>query len=297
MNCLLSRDDFRNATFARDRHRCVACGAPAVDAHHIIERRLFKAPHEAGGYFLDNGASLCEKCHRAAEQTTLSAAELRTRCFIARAVLPEHFYPDREYDKWGNPILPEGRLKGELHDRLSAKSIAPEVIFLDRFVPPRPYHFSHSRHRAGDLILPDETCFEGKAVVVTALPDSSWQAFELYSDGFCGETPWQTAPPGLAALLEEKAALLDPGMRLSGYSDGRETRCHAIWQGNVCLDYPTTEVLAGALEMALLPVVWQGNCPAGTIFSHKRFKGSFEVRLAEAFHVFDIAGAAGRMLF
>jgi 5-methylcytosine-specific restriction endonuclease McrA len=39
MNHLLSRDDFRNNTFARDRHQCVLCGAPAVDAHHIMERK------------------------------------------------------------------------------------------------------------------------------------------------------------------------------------------------------------------------------------------------------------------
>ena len=52
---LLSRDDFRELTFQRDGHRCVLCGAPAQDAHHIIERRLFPD----GGYYLGNGASVC----------------------------------------------------------------------------------------------------------------------------------------------------------------------------------------------------------------------------------------------
>ncbi len=53
----MTRDDFRNAVFARDNHRCVICGEPAKDAHHILERRLFPD----GGYYLNNGASLCEK--------------------------------------------------------------------------------------------------------------------------------------------------------------------------------------------------------------------------------------------
>lgn len=55
MRILLTRDDFREFVFKRDNHKCVVCGEPAVDAHHILERRLF---HDSG-YYLDNGASLC----------------------------------------------------------------------------------------------------------------------------------------------------------------------------------------------------------------------------------------------
>jgi 5-methylcytosine-specific restriction endonuclease McrA len=38
---LLNRDEFREGVFERDNHKCVICGKPAVDAHHIMERRLF----------------------------------------------------------------------------------------------------------------------------------------------------------------------------------------------------------------------------------------------------------------
>ena len=42
---LLTRDEFRNKVFERDRRRCVICGATnfdaRLDAHHIIERRLW----------------------------------------------------------------------------------------------------------------------------------------------------------------------------------------------------------------------------------------------------------------
>ncbi|MDM8549714.1 hypothetical protein QUF72_06550 [Desulfobacterales bacterium HSG2] len=35
-----SRDIFRESIFKRDNHKCVVCGEPAQDAHHIIERRI-----------------------------------------------------------------------------------------------------------------------------------------------------------------------------------------------------------------------------------------------------------------
>lgn len=48
MFILLTRDQFREGVFARDAHRCVFCGRTAaetpegkLDAHHIIERRLW----------------------------------------------------------------------------------------------------------------------------------------------------------------------------------------------------------------------------------------------------------------
>ena len=63
---VLDRDTFRESVFERDGHLCVICGEPAKDAHHIIERRLFSN----GGYFIDNGASLCEKHQLEAELTT-----------------------------------------------------------------------------------------------------------------------------------------------------------------------------------------------------------------------------------
>ena len=54
----LTRDDFREKTFERDNHKCVICGEPAQDAHHIIERRLWG---ESQGYCIDNGSKLYNK--------------------------------------------------------------------------------------------------------------------------------------------------------------------------------------------------------------------------------------------
>lgn len=105
----LTRDEFREGTYKRDGYKCVICGEPAIydekgnvtnlDAHHIIERRLFK-PH-GHGYFLDNGATLCEKHHIEAETTILDCEDIREACGISKVIIPEHFYSDINYDKWG----------------------------------------------------------------------------------------------------------------------------------------------------------------------------------------------------
>jgi hypothetical protein len=93
---LLTRTAFREAVFYRDRECCVNCGDPGKDAHHLLERRLFRD----GGYYLNNGVTLCSACHLEAEKTLLSVERLRMRAGITVAVLPSHFYPDQMYDKW-----------------------------------------------------------------------------------------------------------------------------------------------------------------------------------------------------
>ncbi len=56
---LLTRDEFRESVFARDKYKCVVCRDAAQDAHHLIERRLF----EDGGYYISNGVSVCGRHH------------------------------------------------------------------------------------------------------------------------------------------------------------------------------------------------------------------------------------------
>jgi len=70
---LLTRGQFREQTFARDNHCCVFCKRPTGDAPHIIERRLF----DDGGYYLDNGASVCQEHHLLCEMTLITVEEGR----------------------------------------------------------------------------------------------------------------------------------------------------------------------------------------------------------------------------
>ena len=101
---LLTREQFKSLVFKRDRHTCVFCQKPAVDAHHILDRKLW----EDGGYYLNNGASVCEEHHWACEKTDISVEDVRKACGITVVVLPKGFEPEKSYDKWGNIILSSG---------------------------------------------------------------------------------------------------------------------------------------------------------------------------------------------
>lgn len=142
---LLDRDTFRESVFARDRKLCVICKNTAADAHHIMERRLFTDKSEFGGYFLDNGASVCPSCHILSEKTLISTDQIREAAGIKNVVLPSHLYDDEKWDKWGNLILQNGqRLKGELFHDENVQKILKEAGILNIFTKyikyPRTYH-------------------------------------------------------------------------------------------------------------------------------------------------------------
>jgi len=100
MNQLLSRDEFRESVLERDSQACVCCGALADAVHHIIDRKCFRD----GGYYVNNGASLCEACHIDAEKGTLSCEEIRRDAGITDIVLPDDLDPRYTYDKWGKVL-------------------------------------------------------------------------------------------------------------------------------------------------------------------------------------------------
>lgn len=134
----MQRDEFREAVFARDGHLCVVCGAPAADAHHLIERRLW----DDFGYHLDNGVSLCAECHLKAEETRISPQELRDAAGIKVILLPESFDDEAVYDKWGNICWPDGtRAPGPLFNDDSVRKVLTPSGALHLF---RPY-FKHAR--------------------------------------------------------------------------------------------------------------------------------------------------------
>lgn len=145
MSKLLTRDEFRNAVFERDKHTCVMCGLLGQDAHHIIERRLFPD----GGYYLDNGATLCGPCHIKAEQTLPGYAveTIRYKARITTVIVPPHLYPDESYDKWGNPVMDNGmRLRGELFNDPSVQKVLQPVMrqFTSYVKFPRTVHLPGS---------------------------------------------------------------------------------------------------------------------------------------------------------
>ena len=138
---LLSRNIFRIAVFNRDRDTCVVpdCNKVAEDAHHIMERKLFPD----GGYYADNGASLCEAHHIEAEATTISAQQLREWCGIQRVILPPTWSENKIYDKWGNVILDTGyRIAGPLFNDPSTRKILAQGNALGLFIDWEPHQWA-----------------------------------------------------------------------------------------------------------------------------------------------------------
>ncbi|HEX6290928.1 MAG TPA: RNA ligase family protein [Herpetosiphonaceae bacterium] len=301
---LLTRTQFRDAVFERDHHRCVICGAPAQDAHHIVERRLWPD----GGYYLQNGASLCADHHIAAEQTTLSCDDIRQAAGIRQILLPPQFYDADRIDKWGNYEVANGtRLRGELFDDESVQRIlragGVHHLFSDRVKYPRTPHLPWSPGRAeDDLALADVRAFVGCEVVVTAKMDGANTT--LYRDGIHGRSVASAAHPSQSWVKQLHAQIaydIPPGYRVCGenlyarhsiaYSHlGSYFQVFSMWSDrNHCLSWAETEEWTALLELSLVPVLYRG------IWDEQLIQGMYQpvldgdpcegyvVRLADAF--------------
>ena len=270
---LLERDRFREGVFARDGHRCVLCKAPAQDAHHILERRLWPD----GGYYLDNGASLCGRCHIMAEQTTIDCQTIRNLAGITTILLPPHLYRDQEYDKWGNPVLANGtRLKGDLyHDESVQKILASGgvlVLFTDHVKYPRTYHLPWSPGLTkDDRQMPDTTVFDGKEVIVTLKMDG--ENTTIYRDFVHARSLVYEPHPSrnwMKVLQAKIGHEIPEGWRFCGENltavhsiEYDELPDHfmlfSVWnERNDCMSWEETKTWAELLDLNLVPVLYDG---------------------------------------
>lgn len=268
---LLTRDKFREGTFARDNHKCVWCGAPAQDAHHILERRLFTD----GGYYLNNGASLCGPCHLEAEKTNISVEDLRHKIGITKPALPEHFYSDVVYDKWGNVCQANGtRLKGELFFDESVQKIIREHLpfFVDYVKYPRTYHLPWSESLTDDdRYHPDADFFAGKEVVITEKLDG--ENTSLYTDYYHARSTESKSHPSQDWCKNFHSQIkheIPQGWRICGenmYSkhsiayDELESFFYgfSIWnERNCCLSWDETLEWFALLGIKPVPVLYRG---------------------------------------
>lgn len=110
------REIFRHKVFERDHGECVVpwCNELAVDAHHIIERRLWKEDSEDGGYLVDNGVSLCKEHHKGAEEEWIPPDALRLWAGITNRIIPRQLDPFGVWSKWGRRINTPNRSESEL---------------------------------------------------------------------------------------------------------------------------------------------------------------------------------------
>lgn len=309
---LLSRDEFRLGVFRRDNFKCVICGEVAVDAHHIIERRLFSD----GGYYLDNGASLCSLHHLEAEQTTLSCEEIRKKANITNIVLPEHLYDDYNYDKWGNILLPAGRIKGELFYDESVQKILRQGGILDTFQKyikyPRTYHLPWSTLSKDDRMMKDDSSLMGNEVVVTLKMDG--ENTTMYNDYIHArslESSSHETRNWVRGLWSQVAYLLDSNMRVCGenlfavhsikYTDlSSYFQVFSIWMDNTCLSWAETEEYSKILGLETVPVIYLGTYSKNAIEeAFKPFSTTQEgyvVRIASGFSYSDFRRSVGKFV-
>lgn len=267
------RELFRNAVFTRDNHKCVICGAPAVDAHHIMERRLWPD----GGYIPENGASVCADCHILAEQTLVSPDELREKCGIKIVVLPPHLYPSEQYDKWGNILMPDGtRLKGELfHDESVQKILAAGGVldlFRDTVKYPRTHHLPWSMGRTSDdRVMEDMSAFVGKRVIVTEKMDG--ENTSLYTHTLHARSVTSDSHPSrtwLKAFWAKMAHHIPQGWRVCGENLYAQHSIRyeslptyfmgfSIWDDrNYSLNWDDTLLYFQVLGITSVPVLYDG---------------------------------------
>lgn len=305
---VMTRDKFRESIFARDGNACVVCKAPAKDAHHLLERRLFPD----GGYYINNGVSVCEAHHIEAEQTTLSVEKLREFAKITSVILPPHLYRDQTYDKWGNPILSNGtRLKGELFDDASVQKIMGEGgvlgLFTNRVKYSRTYHLPFSpRVSKDDRQIPDCSQFEGNDVVVHVKLDgenTTWYNDYLHARSLEYEAHESRAL--IKSLHAAKAYELPKDWRLCGEN---LFACHtihyknlssyfyvfSIWnEKNECLSWDETLEWINLLGLTPCPILYEG--PWDEKLIKKLYKSEhngdpcegFVVRNRKSFHYKD----------
>lgn len=298
---LLTRDVFREAVFARDGHLCVHCKQPGQDAHHLMERRLF----DDGGYYIDNGVTLCGSCHILAEETNLSVEELRENAGITNIILPEHLYVDQIYDKWGNPILANGkRLMGELFEDGSVQKVLLQGRVLQDFTEyikyPRTYHFPTSEGTSDDKTLASDEQFHGQEVVQTLKMDgenTSWYNDHMHARSI--DSGPHESRDYVKGLWAQKAWQLDRGMRVCGENLYAKHTVHyqnlpsyfmvfSIWYKLRCLSWDETMEYIQLLEVESVPVIYRGiydKKKLDTAFApHAATNEGYVVRLAGEFN-------------
>lgn len=273
MSTLLSRDAFRAAVFERDGGRCVVCGEAAADAHHILERRLFPD----GGYRLDNGASLCSKHHLEAEMTAISVERLRELIGILAPVIPPQLDPREPVDKWGNPVLPDGRrLRGELFHEEGVQRVLQRGGMLSLFTYhlkyPRTYHLPWSPGLTkDDRLLESTSAFEDQEVVATVKMDG--ENISMYRDHIHArslEFRRHESRSWIRAFHAERARHIPEGWRVCGESLFARHSIHyralpsyflgfSVWdETNACLPWDETLEYFELLDILPVPTLYRG---------------------------------------
>ena len=315
MNILLSRDEFNKQVFKRDHNKCIVCQIPAIDVHHLIERKLF----EDSGNYLNNGVSLCADHHILAEQTVISCDELREKAGITEIIIPDHLDPTESYDKWGNILLKDGtRSPGELFYDENVQKVLSQAGVLSLFRPyfryPKTYHLPFSPGVSnGDKVLKNTDHFNGKEVVVTEKMDG--ECTTLYPDYIHPRSVNPSSHPSMDWIKAFHAKFkfdIPKTFRLCGenayafhslkYEDLEDYFfLFSIWEAHRCLSWDDTLEWSSLLGTTIAPVIYRGIWDLNKIKSiangldFSKHEG-FVVRTTKGFHMKDFKNHVAKVV-
>lgn len=312
---LMTRDEFRSSVFERDNHLCVFCKNPAQDAHHVMERRLWPD----GGYYLENGVSVCGSCHLLCESTDISVEDCRVAAGINKPNIPPHLYDDLIYDKWGNIVLDSiRRTKGELYEDESVRKILGQrksaIQFVDCIKYPRTYHLPWSENITDDdRVMPSTDCFLGKEVVVTEKMDG--ENTSMYRDRIHArsiDSPNHASRNWVKNFWSQVCWQIPEGWRICGENLFAKHSIFygelpsyfmgfSVWTGrNECLSWDETELYLQVLGIEVVPVIYRGEFSKEKIVeaagNHKlgTEKEGYVVRIANQFSYKDFRSSVGK---
>lgn len=276
------------------------CGDAGVDAHHIMERRLF--PN--GGYYVENGATVCSKCHLLAESTEISCDDLRKKIGITDVILPPHLYKDEKYDKWGNQYLANGqRLRGELFDDESVQKILANKHNFTKYIKyPRTYHLHNSNPSKDDRVQHNLEEFIGKRVIVTEKMDG--ENTTMYGDHIHARSIDSDSHASRSWVKNFHASYvaynIDEGWRICGENmyakhaipyDNLDSYFlgFSVWNSsNECLSWDDTKEYFEILGVSHVPELYDGEWNKDLMYdfvpSDTDKQEGFTIRLAESFH-------------
>lgn len=307
---LLTRIEFNEHVSKRDNYACVICEKSANEVHHIIERKLW---HD-GGYYLDNGATLCSEHHYLAEQTILTCDQIRLSANIQNIILPEHLDIDSNYDKWGNMVLSNGtRLKGEMFYTEQVQKILKSADLLNIFTKyikyPRTFHLPHSHMSDDDKRLVDDSIFLNKNVVVTIKMDG--ENTTMYNDYIharsinSGDHPSRDRVKGIWGSIKY---MLDDDLRLCGENMYAKHTIEynnltsyfllfSVWHQDICLSWQETIEFANLLGLQTVPVLYQGIYDLDVIenlFKEHPTAEGYVVRLVDSFRYYQFKNSTAK---
>lgn len=278
---LLSREEFKESVFKRDNNKCVMCHAPAVDAHHVLDRKLFTD----GGYYLKNGASLCSSCHEKAERDEISVQDILAKTGIDKVtgmILPSDLRISEDdenvdsihFDKWGNFCLygvwyPGSRFyEPSVQKQLEWK--LPQFSF--HFKYPKTFHVPWSLGlQNDDRMQKDMSIFYDKEIVVTEKMDG--ENASLYRDYYHARSTMSKHHPSrnwIKDLHKRIQTDIPEHFRICGENLYAEHsikygsldnffHVFSIWDNERCLPWDETLEWCELLDIPTVPVLYRGK--------------------------------------